>query len=496
MKLPRLSGILLHPTSFRGPDGIGDFGPEAYAWVDFLHASKTHLWQMLPLGPTGYGDSPYQSFSAFAGNPYLISPALLPEDDYLSVSDLEKRPQLPEDQVDYGAAIQWKKEILATAFQHFLKSKRKESFNEFNAFVESQRHWLDHYSLFMAIKDSQNQHCWLTWPDPLKLRDPKTLESFRQSHQNEIMACQFQQMLFYRQWQRLKSYANALQVSIIGDVPIFISMDSSDAWANKELFSIDERGKPAFVAGVPPDYFSPTGQYWGNPLYCWEKHAALNYSWWIQRMKSSFALFDWVRLDHFRGFSAYWKIPYGSPSAETGFWEKAPGHSFFTALKAEFGELPIIAEDLGVITPDVEQLRDQFDFPGMRVMQFAFNNDATDQFLPHNYVNNTVAYTGTHDNDTSRGWYETANPQEKAFCQKYVNTEDETTIPWNMIRAIWGSVAAFAIAPMQDFLNLDGKSRMNFPSRPCGNWNWRLPPGWNTPELQEKLTELNTIFLR
>lgn len=495
MKLPRASGILLHPTSLPGPDGIGDFGPEAYNWLDFLHQAGVKLWQVLPLGPTGYGDSPYQCFSAFAGNPLLISPSLLFEEGLIEYAFLQNRPEFPAGSVDYGAVITWKKRVLHEAFRKFSAKPDPELLQKYEAFVASQHAWLENFSLFMAIKASQSQKSWLDWPEALKLRDPNALQEFRAHHDEEIRFQRFQQFLFFEQWSALKQYANKKGISIIGDVPIFISIDSAEAWANKDLFLIDEHGNPAFVAGVPPDYFSPTGQYWGNPLYDWTKHLSSQFSWWTDRMKSSFQLFDWVRLDHFRGFAAYWKIPFGSPTAEVGNWEKAPGELLFKQLQSVFNDLPIIAEDLGVITPDVEALRDQFGFPGMRVLQFAFGEDATNLFLPHNFVVNGVAYTGTHDNDTSKGWFAAATTEEQKFCLKYLDTLPEN-VAWSMIREVWKSVAAFAIAPIQDFLELGNEARMNFPSKVSGNWQWRMQEADASIELAAKIADLNQLYYR
>lgn len=495
MNLPRASGILLHPTSFPGPDGIGDLGPEAYQWIDFLKDSGTTLWQVLPLGPTGYGDSPYQCFSAFAGNPYLISPTLLLDHGLLTRTDFSDRPAFPADRVDYGNVIQWKVTLLNRAFTRFLSSQDEELQARFTQFCEENAVWLNDYAIFMAIKESQGGHSWLEWEKALKMHEPAAIQQFAESNMQSILEQQFRQFLFFEQWNDLKECARANGIQIIGDVPIFVSMDSADVWAHRELFFIDAKGNPTFIAGVPPDYFSPTGQLWGNPLYNWKKHRETGFAWWIERMRASLHLFDWIRLDHFRGFAAYWKIKAGSPTAEVGIWEKGPGAALFTALEHALGELPIIAEDLGVITPDVVALREQFSFPGMCILQFAFGGDPADRFLPHNYARNSVVYTGTHDNDTTLGWFNASGSTERVFCLKYLGS-DGTNITANMIRTIWSSVAAFAVAPMQDFLNLGTHARMNYPSKAVGNWCWKMAPNATTPGLAERVRDLNFLYSR
>ena len=495
MNLPRASGILLHPTSFPGPDGIGDLGPEAYQWIDFLKDSGTSLWQVLPLGPTGYGDSPYQCFSAFAGNPYLVSPTLLLDEGLLTRSDIADRPSFSQDNIDYGAAINWKITLLKRAYKHFMLSENAQLKDRFQHFIAEQAAWLHDYSLFMAIKQDQGGQSWLTWEKPLKMRETGALLDFEKHNGDAIQEQAFRQFLFFEQWNSLKDYAHSSGVRIIGDVPIFISMDSADIWTHRELFFIDAKGNPTFIAGVPPDYFSPTGQLWGNPLYNWKKHHDTGYAWWVERMRASLQIFDWIRLDHFRGFAAYWKIKAGSPTAEVGKWEKGPGAALFTALGKALGSLPIIAEDLGVITPDVVALREQFGFPGMCILQFAFGGDSKDRFLPHNYIPNSVVYTGTHDNDTTLGWFNTVSSQERTYCLKYLN-RDGTDIASDMIRAIWSSTASFAIAPMQDFLNLDTHARMNYPSQADGNWCWRMPASAASTGLSERIKELNYLYSR
>jgi 4-alpha-glucanotransferase len=365
----------------------------------------------------------------------------------------------------------------------------------FKHFCEENAAWLRDYALFIALKESQGGHSWLEWDKSLKMRNPEALTEFEEHNLDAIQEQAFRQFLFFEQWNNLKEYAHSNGIKIIGDVPIFVSMDSADVWAHRELFFIDPKGNPTFIAGVPPDYFSPTGQLWGNPLYNWKKHHETSYAWWIERMRASLLIFDWIRLDHFRGFAAYWKIRAGSPTAEFGKWEKGPGAALFMALNQALGDLPIIAEDLGVITPDVVALREQFGFPGMCILQFAFGGDPGDRFLPHNYIPNSVVYTGTHDNDTSLGWFTASSIAQRELCLKYLN-RDGTHITADMIRAIWSSVASFAIAPMQDFLNLDTHARMNYPSKADGNWCWRMLANAVASGLSERIKDLNFLYSR
>ncbi len=495
MKFIRSAGIILHPTSLPGPDGIGDLGPEAYRWVQFLKECGFGLWQMLPLGPTGYGDSPYQCFSAFAGNPYLVSPALLLDDDLLTASDLSDRPDFPTDHVDYGPVIQWKLTLLDRAFAHFQESASTELKRELGHFQANEAGWLDDFALFMAIKESRGMVSWDSWPKPLRNRDEQALSKFRQEHPEAIQRHIFRQWLFYRQWTRLHEYTNDQGIQIVGDIPIFVAFDSADAWSHRELFFMEKDGSPTFVAGVPPDYFSPTGQLWGNPIYRWDVHKNTGYAWWIDRLKATLKLVDIIRLDHFRGFAGYWEIPAGMPTAEVGRWAPGPGESLFVALREALHDLPIIAEDLGEITPDVIELRETLGLPGMKILQFAFQTDPNDPFLPHNYPRNCVAYTGTHDNDTSVGWYHSAPEKEADFCRRYLARSGED-IAWDMIRAIWQSVATFGIAPMQDFLGLGNEARMNLPGRPGGNWTWRVEPEQLTEQLVEHIHEVNFLYSR
>jgi len=495
MRFARAAGILLHPTSLPGPNGIGDLGPQAYHWMDFLAAAGCAWWQVLPLGPTGYGDSPYQCFSAFAGNLYLVSPEVLLNEGLLTSVDLADRPSFPADRVDYGTVIPWKLALLDRAFAHFQSSATLELVQEFAAFQAAQIKWLPDFVLFMALKEAYGGVSWEDWPLLLRQRDAQAMHQARQVHAEALRRHAFRQFLFFRQWTALRAYAAKQGIRIIGDIPIFVAYDSADVWAHPELFYLDDKGIPTVVAGVPPDYFSPTGQLWGNPLYRWAAHTATGYAWWVERLRALLNLVDVGRLDHFRGFAGYWEVPASSPTAETGRWVPGPGADFFCTLRQALGDLPIIAEDLGVITPDVVALRDEFGLPGMRVLQFAFSGDPHDPFLPHNYPANCVVYTGTHDNDTTRSWYETAPDKERDFCRRYLTSKGRT-IAWDMIRAAWASVANLALAPMQDLLSLGKKARMNFPSREAGNWGWRMSGEALNESLRARLAELNFLYGR
>ncbi len=423
MKFDRSSGILLHPTSLPGPYGIGDLGPVAIRWLDWLADSGCKLWQVLPLGPTGYGDSPYQCFSAFAGNPYLVSPELLLEQGLLTNADLADMPAWDDSKVDFGRLYQWKPALLEKAFDRF-STVQGSIYFEFEAFRVDNAGWLDDYSLFMAIKETQGGGSWDGWPADLRLREPAAIREARRSLSMLISRISFFQFLFFRQWNAVHDYAGKKGIKIIGDIPIFVAYDSSDVWANPDLFYLDKKGKPTFVAGVPPDYFSPTGQLWGNPLYKWKVHKASGYAWWLERICASLKIVDILRVDHFRGFAGYWEIPAGKPTAEVGRWVRGPGTHFFKTIMAQLGSLPILAEDLGVITPDVVALRDRFHLPGMKILQFAFSGP-DNSFLPHSYLQNCVVYTGTHDNDTSLGWYKSAPEIEKDFANLYLQTDGD-----------------------------------------------------------------------
>jgi len=495
MKFNRSSGIILHPTSLPGPYGIGDLGPQAHKWIDFLADAGCGLWQVLPLGPTGYGDSPYQCFSAFAGNFYLISPETLLEDNLLKPDDLADLPDFPQEKVDYGWVINWKIGLLDRSFKHFQRSRSARLKDELQAFTNEQASWLQDFALFMALKEAHGGAPWTTWETPLRDREPQALTEARQRYDLEIQAQIYRQFLFFRQWENLRQHAHKLGIQIIGDIPIFVAHDSADVWVHPELFYLDQKGQPKVVAGVPPDYFSPTGQLWGNPLYRWRIHARTGYAWWLERIRAVLESVDIVRVDHFRGFAGYWEVPGRAKNAIKGRWVKGPGKKFFYTVQAALGELPIIAEDLGVITPDVVDLRDSFGLPGMRILQFAFGNGPQDPFLPHNYPMNTVVYTGTHDNDTVLGWYKRINPEESDLYRRYL-ARDGSDVSWDMIRAIWSSVAVFALAPLQDFLSLDNSGRMNYPGNPSGNWSWRMPADALSESLMWRIKETNHLYAR
>lgn len=496
MTFQRASGVLLHPTSFPSPFGIGDLGAEAFRWVDFLAAAGQKLWQILPLGPTSYGDSPYQCFSAFAGNPYLISPELLVDDGLLKRDDLAVVPNFPTHTVDYGPVIEYKVSLLNKMYWNFKAGAGGAIRSEFESFKRSQSSWLDDFALFMALKDSHGGAVWSTWEPELVSRPAAAMSAARQQLGEAIESHCLRQFLFFRQWLAVKAYASNAGIKIIGDIPIFVAYDSADVWAHPQLFYLDEHGKSTVVAGVPPDYFSVTGQLWGNPLYRWDKLKESGYAWWIERFRATLTFVDIVRLDHFRGFEAYWEIPAGRPTAEVGRWVKGPAADFFTALKAALGDLPIIAEDLGVVTPAMEALRDQFDLPGMKVLQFAFSSDSKDPFLPHNYSRNCVVYSGTHDNDTTLGWYQHSSTEsERHFARRYLGC-DGSDIAWDLIRLAFASVADTAVVPLQDVLNLGTEARMNLPGRPSGNWGWRFLPGQLTEQVRDRLQELAVLYRR
>lgn len=504
MELIRSSGILLHPTSFPGPHGIGDLGQSAYNFIDFLVEAKQSLWQILPLGPTGYGDSPYAAFSAFAGNPLLINLNKLAQAGDLPDPALDFIPGFSADFIDYGRLIPWKMGLLEQAARNFLAKADVVRRSAFEQFCLQQMDWLDDFALFMAVKghfDQQAQQAgvfgamWSNyWDKDIALRKPQAVKKWQKEKAEAIRLIKVLQFYFFEQWDALHRYANEHGVRIIGDMPIFIAPDSADVWANRELFHLDKEGQPTVVAGVPPDYFSATGQLWGNPLYNWEVMGKQNYQWWIKRIQSSLAIVDILRIDHFRGFEGYWEIPAGSETAITGRWVKAPGVQLFEAIQNALGELPIIAEDLGVITREVNELRERFGFPGMKVLQFAFDlgeagaDGSANAFLPHNYGRHAIVYTGTHDNDTTRSWYEKRTQAEKDLVRRYLAQSDEDIV-WDFIRLAMASVAGFAIIPFQDVLNLGADARMNTPSVLGGNWSWRYRAEalnqWSSGRLKE-----------
>ena len=502
----RTSGILLHPTSLPGEFGIGDLGRRAFDFVDFLARTKQTYWQILPLGPTGYGDSPYQCFSAFAGNALLISPELLVEDGFLTPEQIQDRPQFSLDKVDYGGVHEWKSRILPLAFEGLHHITSGDLRGEFESFIQDNAWWLDDYALYRAIKASQGQKAWYEWDEPLRLRHIPVLDRTAERLFSEILAEKFYQFLFFRQWGALKEHANRNGIRIVGDIPIFVALDSADVWRNQHLFKLNPDGSPKVVSGVPPDYFSQTGQLWGNPIYDWEAMRNDGFRWWIDRVSSTLRTVDAVRVDHFRGFAAAWEVPGADKTAEHGSWVEVPGHDLFTALKDALGDLPFWAEDLGVITPDVEALRDGFGFPGMRILQFAFGGDPRNHDLPHNYIRNCVAYTGTHDNDTAVGWWNSQAGagstrdageigREREFCMKYLAT-DGHEINWDFVHAVWSSVADTAIAPLQDILGLGNEARMNLPASTSGNWDWRFKEGALTDEILTRLKEMTEVYGR
>ncbi len=495
MKFERSSGVLLHPTSLPGEYGIGDLGSAVFKWIDFLHKAKCGLWQILPLGPTGYGDSPYQCFSAFAGNPYLISIEGLIEDGLLRNEDLIDHPNFPKDYVDYGSVIPWKIKILDRSYKYFVEQNNKSLRKAFTKFLDQEAEWLDDYALFMALKDAHNGAPWFTWEELLRERQPEAIKSARQTYCESISRHAFRQFVFFRQWQKVKTYAQYKNIKIIGDIPIFVAHDSAEVWANSDLFFLDQQGNPTVVAGVPPDYFSATGQLWGNPLYRWKIHAKTNYAWWIRRMRSVLRLVDIIRLDHFRGFYNYWEIPNTETTAINGQWVLGPGIDFFTILSNHLGDLPLIAEDLGEIHPAVFELRQKLRLPGMKVLVFAFDSGPENIFLPHTFTQDFVVYTGTHDNDTTRGWYNRIDEKERDFSRRYLRC-DGHDIAWDLIQAAWASVAVFSIAPMQDLLSLDNRARMNYPSQPSGNWKWRMDENALSDYIFSRLSEYNWLYGR
>ncbi|MEH2395438.1 MAG: 4-alpha-glucanotransferase [Nostoc sp.] len=495
MPFPRSSGILLHPTSFPSRFGIGDLGLEAYRFIDFLKESHQQYWQVLPLGPTAYGNSPYMCYSAMAGNPLLISPEKLQDEGLLTEEDFANLPGFPEEKVDFKEVVPIKIGLLKKAYEHFRANATPILQKEFEGFCDSKAYWLDNYALFMALKDANENANWHTWPSELVKRDPQAMEQVQERLNEEISYYKFIQFEFFRQWSELKSYANMRGIDIIGDIPIYVAHDSADVWAHPNIFCLDEQtGAAAQMAGVPPDYFSATGQLWGNPVYNWEELQKQDFKWWVQRFEAMLDYVDIIRIDHFRGFEAYWAVPQGEQTAINGKWVEAPGDAFFEVIRQKLGKLPVLAEDLGVITPGVEALRDKYEFPGMKILQFAFSADAANPFLPFNYPRNSVVYTGTHDNDTTLGWFDTASDEEKQKLLLYLGSISPDGIHWDLIRLALNSIANQAIIPLQDILGLGNQARMNFPSIPEGNWEWRYQAAALTQELGGRLkvlTELN-----
>ncbi len=472
MNIERSAGILLHPTSLPGKFGIGDIGPSAYHFVDLLKACGQTLWQVFPLGPTGYGDSPYQCFSAFAGNPLLISPEFLQRDGLLSDVDLSNPPKYDQHKIDFGSVIEYKTKLLRKAYGTFKKTNNVET--ECKDFLAANNYWLEDYALFMSAKAHHGGIQWTEWDESIAFR--KDLHSWKKKLADEINYQIFIQYTFFKQWTSLREYVHQNGIKIIGDLPIFIAYDSADLWANKELFTVRKDGSLEFVAGVPPDYFSETGQLWGNPLYKWKEMEKDDFLWWRRRISNLLTMVDIVRIDHFRGFDAYWEIPGNAKTAINGRWVKAPGHKLFNSIKKSLGILPIIAEDLGVITDSVEELRDHFGFPGIKILQFGLGDDGDKKFLPHNHIKNCVVHTGSHDNETTRGFLESEIQKNSGiyeWTQKYFNYYGDN-MTYEMIRAAYQSPANICVIPMQDILNLDNSARMNFPGKLGGNWTWRF----------------------
>jgi len=525
----RASGVLVHPTSFPSPYGMGDLGAGAYEFIGFLKEAKQKLWQVLPLGPTGYGDSPYQSFSSFAGNHYLISPDELKKQGWLTDEDLLAPPESNPRNINFGSAIIYKMGLLKKAYENFKSGAKAAQKTRLTKFNKANKAWLDDYALFVAIKayfieqrkneidspgltafgkknkdlltpeqvkDYYYGAVWNSWPEPLAKREPSALAEIAKQLADEIDFCKFLQCEFFRQWGELKAYANKAGIKIIGDIPIFVAGDSADVWAEPSLYALDSEGKPTAVAGVPPDYFSETGQLWGNPLYDWDAHKKTDYAWWCKRVSATLSMVDIVRIDHFRGFESFWSVPYGEKTAINGKWVKGPGKPFFVALKKQLGDLPIIAEDLGEITPKVTALRTGQRLPGMRILQFAFDAHETNVNLPHFFEDSlTIVYTGTHDNNTSQGWYDDATGLERDYLRRYLNVSGDD-VAWDLIRLAISTNAVFSIVPIQDVMRLGANDRMNTPGQASGWWGFRYTSDMLLPEYAERLAYLSELFHR
>ncbi|HUX40589.1 MAG TPA: 4-alpha-glucanotransferase [Rectinemataceae bacterium] len=513
MHMKRASGILLHPSSLPGPGGIGELGPAALEFVHRLAEAGQGLWQTLPLGPTGYGDSPYAPFSTFAGNDLLISLELLAAEGLLEKGEMVPPYPVDPERVDFGPLVAWKKPLLDKAAGRFLAGASPTRLAEYRSFVAANADWLPEYALFMAIKNEYDAKSlaagrfgdlWNNyWPEALALRDPDSLAAEKANRSEAIARVEILQFLFFEQWARVKKAANDAGILVVGDIPIFVALDSADVWTRRDLFLLDDKGQPTVVAGVPPDYFSADGQLWGNPLYNWDAHATEGFAWWIARLRSVLKVCDAVRIDHFRGFEAFWAVPFGDKTARRGEWRKAPGRQLFAKLREIFGaEAPIIAEDLGFITEEVKSLRDESGLPGMRVLEFAFDANESGSafnpengFLPHNYAQRTVVYTGTHDNDTLAGWLDKASPAERNYVSAYLGCAGGDPVK-GLVREAWKSVAAWAVAPMQDILGLGSEARMNTPSTLGGNWSWRMKAGAFDAALAAGLAEQSRLYGR
>lgn len=521
----RACGILLHPTSLPSPYGIGDLGQSAYDFINFLDDAGQTYWQILPLEPAGAGNSPYASCSAFAKNIFLISPEKLVEKGFLRKEDIANHPNFSSTKVEYDLVKAYKEDLFKKAFENFSKIDR-EDLLKFNTFCRNQSFWLDDYTLYISIKENYQDRrknskkdynavfqnlktiynddlidefyqtgAWITWPTPLRNRQQKALTKISIQLKDEINYHKFLQYMFFSQWEDLKSYANHKDIKIIGDIPIFVSFDSADVWSQAELFDLNKDGFPTEVAGVPPDYFSADGQLWGNPLYDWAFHDKSNYKWWVLRLRNILQYVDYARIDHFRGLESFWAIPIASKTAKIGMWKKGPGRKFFEAFIEELGYLPIIAEDLGILTEEVDTLRDQFDLAGMAILQFAFQNDKHNPYLPHNRTINSVLYTGTHDNDTLAGWYDKADPNTKDHVRSYINSSDNDII-WKLIRLAYASVSNTVIIPLQDVNQLGTEHRMNLPGVAKGNWEWRYTPDMINQGIIDGLNYLRDLYAR
>ena len=498
--MDRGAGILMHIASLPGDFGIGTLGKEAYNFADFIKKAGFKYWQILPLGHTGYGDSPYQCFSAFAGNPYFIDFELLKDENLLKEEDYINEDYGDSSvKIDYGKIFEVKYDILKKAYENFKTSNLDEVKKEFQDFKDEKASWLEDYSLYMAIKYKFDLKSWYEWDDKLKRRDKAALDKYKIELEDEIEYWSFLQYLFYKQWKELKNYVNDLGIEIIGDIPIYVASDSADTWSMPENFQINQETlEPIAVAGCPPDVFSETGQLWGNVIYNLDNMKKNNYKWWKTRIKESLTLYDVLRIDHFRGFESYWSIPYGDKTAQNGKWVKGPGIDLFNEIKKELGELNIIAEDLGFLTDDVIEFLKETGFPGMKILEFAFDGNADNAFLPHNYSRKCIAYTGTHDNDTVLGWYEkTSSKEERKRAKLYLglNARPEG-YNWGFLRGVWSSIADVAIAPTQDFLSLGNDARMNFPSTMGSNWMWRVDKNKLTDELAKKIYKFSEVYGR
>ena len=501
MTFQRASGVLLHPTCLPSPYGIGDLGKSAYEFIDFLASSGQKLWQVLPLGPTGYEHSPYiMNFSTFAGNPLLISLDTLAEEGLLKKEELSPLENVDLNRVNFDRVIPHKTKFLKIAFENFQQANTNQN-SEYVQFCQSQSYWLDDYVLFMSLLEANEGKSWNNWERAIARRETDALQAARDSLKDSIAYHNFVQFKFFEQLKQLRKYANDKNIQIVGDISIYVCHNSSDVWSSPEIFKLDPQTfEPTYIAGVPPDYFSATGQLWGNPVYNWDKLQQTNFAWWIQRFQATLEYVDIVRVDHFRGFEAYWQVPAGEETAINGEWIKAPGVEFFETLGNALGSLPIMAEDLGIITLEVEELRDRFQFPGMRILQFAFGDDPTNAYLPHNYAHNSVVYPGTHDNDTAIGWWNKASDKEKQFVAKYLgyrSVAEITEINWEFIQLALASVADLAILPLQDILGLDDRARMNDPSINAGNWRWRYESSQMlTAQIGDRLLEMTQIYSR